>query len=359
VSLFGSGTFDITEQLELSGGLRWTKEKKVNTITVPYVHLFLVGPAFIPSGFFSGPINFRDSNLSPEVALRYKVTDDVNVYAAYKTGFKSGGIDNSALPSSNLLGFNDPATRDAVAAGLIYKSETGKGGEVGVKAQLANRTVTINTSAFYYVFTDLQLQVFNATTIQFRTFNASELTTKGFDVDFSWRTPVEGLNIVGAMAYTNAKFTKPLASEIDASPLEGRAAARAPKWAGNIGFDWGIPINDGIELGMNGNLQYSSSYFTTTTSLNDLKQKAYATIDGGVSIGHPDGNWKLSLVGINLANKIYATTSGGRPFLSGSVLGVDALGVPIPGGTVVPIGDDLNVNYNRGRQVFVEASFKF
>ncbi len=349
LSFFGSGRFDITDKLELAGGLRWTRERKVNTITVPYVHAFLsAGPAFIKSGFFSGPIRFNDTNLSPEVSLRYKATDNVNIYAAYKTGFKSGGIDNSALPSSNLLGFSspDPAVRAAVANGLIYKSETGKGGEFGVKSQFADRTITFNPSIFYYKFKNLQLQVFNATTIQFRTFNASELTTKGFDLDFSWRTPVDGLRLSGALAYTDAKFTKPLASEIDGSPLEGRAAARAPKFAGNLGFDFKTPLGEGLELGLNGNFQYSSSYFTTTTSLNDLKQGAFATIDGGISFGPPDGRWKLALVGINITNKIYALTSGGRPFLAGPGLGL-------------PVGDDLNVNYNRGRQVFAEVSFKF
>ena len=354
VSVFGSGTLDITEKLELSGGVRWTKEKKVNTITVPYVHAFLsAGPAFIDSGFFSGPINFDDTNLSPEVSLRYKATDDINLYAAYKTGFKSGGIDNSALPSSNLLGFGspDPAVRAAVAAGLVYKSETGKGGEIGVKAQFADRTVTLNTSAFYYVFKDLQLQVFNATTIQFRTFNASELTTKGVDVDFSWRTPLEGLSLNGALAYTDAKFTKSLLSEITGEELKGRRAARAPEWAGNIGFDFSAPLGENLEFGLNGNFQFSSSYFTTTTARKDFKQGAYSTIDGGISVGDPDGKWKLSLIGINITDKVVATTSGGRPFLNGVAQGV--------GATAIPVGDDLNVNYNRGRQVFVEASFKF
>lgn len=349
LSFFGSGRFDISEKLELAGGLRWTRERKVNTITVPYVHAFLsAGPAFIPSGFFSGPIRFNDNNLSPEVSLRYKATEDVNIYAAYKTGFKSGGIDNSALPSSNLLGFAspDPAVRAAVANGLIYKSEIGKGGEFGVKSQFADRTITFNPSIFYYKFKNIQLQVFNATTIQFRTFNASELTTKGFDLDFAWRTPVEGLRLSGAIAYTDAKFTKPLASEIDGRPLEGRAAARAPELAGNIGFDFKAPLSESLELGLSGNFQYSSSYFTTTTALDDLKQGSYATIDGGISIGRPDGRWKLSLVAVNLTNKIVALTSGGRPFLAGPGLGL-------------PVGDDLNVNYNRGRQVFAEVSFKF
>ncbi len=340
-SLFASGTYDITEKLELSGGLRWTKEDKVNTITVPYVHAFLAAsPAFISSGFFSGPIPFKDTNVSPEVTLRYKATDDLNIYAAYKTGYKSGGIDNSALPSNSLLGFNNPATRDEVAAGLKFKSERAKGGEIGVKSQLAGRTLTINGSLFYYKFTDLQLQVFDATKVQFRTFNASELTTKGVDIDFNWRTPVQGLRFNGALAYTKASFTKDLISAITGENLRGRNAARSPEWAGNVGFDYNVPVGNSLEFGAHGNLQYSSSYFTDTTSANDYKQSSYATVDGGISIGQPDGKWKLALVGINLADKRYVQSSGARPFQSAS-------------------GDDLNVNLNRGRQLFVEASFKF
>ena len=354
-SLFASGTYDITEKLELSGGVRWTKEDKVNTISVPYVHAFLsAGPAFIKSGFFSGPIPFKDTNLSPEVTLRYKATDDLNIYAAYKTGYKSGGIDNSALPSSNLLGFNNPATRDAVAAGLIFKSERAKGGEVGVKTQLANRTITLNTSLFYYKFTNLQLQVFDATVIQFKTFNASELTTKGVDIDFAWRTPLEGLRFNGGLAYTNATFTKPLASAIDGSPLQGREASRAPEWSGNVGFDYSVPISTALQFAAHGNLAFSGSYYTDTTSVNDPIQSGWATFDGGISIGQPNDKWKLSLVGINLADKRYVLSSASRPFLAGP----GGLGVPgTP--TFVPQGDDRNVQLNRGRQVFVQASFKF
>jgi iron complex outermembrane recepter protein len=362
-SLFGSTTINLSEQLELTAGLRWTKERKVNTITVPYVHFFLSsGPAFIDSGFFSGPIPFKDSNLSPEVSLKYQVSDDINLYAAYKTGFKSGGIDNSALPSSNLLGLDNPATRDAVAAGLIYKSETAKGGEVGAKMQFADRALTLNTSLFYYVFKDLQLQNFNAVTIQFVTFNASELTSKGADIDFRWRTPVEGLNFSGGLAYTDAKFTKDLISSITNQNLRGRTASRAPKVAGNIAFDWSVPVGDSLAFGLNGNMAYSGSYWTANTSnftnvtnpTGDFKQSSYVTFDGSVSIGDPDKKWKLSLVGVNLTNKIYALTGGSRPFLA------PPGGLGTPGSpTFVPAGDDLNLNYNRGRQLFVEASFKF
>ncbi len=337
LSFFGSVTLDLTDQLELSGGIRWTDEQKVNTISVPYVHAFLAaGPAFINSGFFSGPIKFSDSNFSPEVSLKYQATDDINIYAAFKTGFKSGGIDNSALPSSSL----SAAALSGDFGALIYDSETGLGGEVGVKAQFADRTITLNTSVFYYVFDDLQVQNFDATTIQFQTFNASQLTSQGVDVEWAWRTPVDGLNLSGSIAYTDAEFTAPFVTT-SGEDINGRAAARAPKFAANAAFDWSIPMSDAFELGLNGNLQYSGSYFTNEDSLTDLKQDSYVSIDGSISVGDPDGAWKLSLVGVNLTDEIWVNTSGGRPFLE-------------PG-----VGDDLVVTQNRGRQVFVEASFKF
>lgn len=337
VSFFGSVTLDLTDQLELSGGVRWTDEKKVNTISVPYVHAFLAaGPAFINSGFFSGPIRFSDSNFSPEVSLKYQATDDINIYAAFKTGFKSGGIDNSALPSSSL----SAAAVTGDFGALVYESETGLGGEIGVKAQFADRTITLNTSVFYYVFDDLQVQNFDATTIQFQTFNASQLTSQGVDVEWAWRTPVDGLNLSGALAYTDAEFSAPFVTT-SGEDINGRAAARAPKFAANAAFDWSIPMGDAVEFGLNGNVQYSGSYFTNEDSLTDLKQDSYVSIDGSISVGDPDGKWKLSLVGVNLTDEIWVNTSGGRPFLE-------------PG-----VGDDLVVTQNRGRQVFVEASFKF
>lgn len=343
LSFFASATLDLTDQLQLSGGLRWTDESKVSTISVPYVHSFLSAtPAFISSGFFSGPIKFSDSNFSPEASIKYQATPDINVYASFKTGFKSGGIDNSALPSNSLLGFNDPdpAVRQSVADALKFDSETGLGGEIGVKTQFADRTITLNTSVFYYVFDDLQVQNFDAAAVQFQTFNASQLTTQGVDVEWGWRTPVQGLNLSGSIAYTDAEFTAPFVTT-SGEDINGRSAARAPKFAANAAFDWTVPMGDAIELGLNGNLQYSGSYFTNEDSASDTVQDSYVSIDGSISVGDPDGKWKLSLVGVNLTDEIWINTSAGRPFLE-------------PG-----VGDDEVWTQNRGRQVFVEAAFKF
>lgn len=347
LSFFGSTIIDITDQLELSGGVRWTDETKIQTIYVPYIHLFLQGPGFVSPGFFSGPIEFKDDNFSPEVTLKYNVTDDVNVYASYKTGFKSGGIDNSALPSNSL----SVAALANDFSSLIFQSEEAEGGEIGLKSQFDDRNITFNATAYYYVFTDLQVQNFNATTIQFVTSNAGELTTKGVDLEFGWRTPVDGLNLSANLAWLDAEYTDTFLQPGGAGgtiDLDGRRASQSPEWAGNIAFDWTIPAGDNFEFLLAGNAAYNDGYITDEATLNDFVQPSFWTLDGSIAVADPDGAWKLSLIGVNLTDKVYVITSGGRPFLA-------------PPGNLngLPAGDDLVLTQNRGRQVFVEASFRF
>ncbi|MEL7447074.1 MAG: TonB-dependent receptor, partial [Pseudomonadota bacterium] len=314
------------------------------TISVPYLHSFLIGPGFVPPGFFSGPIDFQDSNWSPEATIKYEVNPDFNVFASFKTGFKSGGIDNSALPSASL----GAAAQSGDFSALIYDSETAIGGEVGIKSQWADRSFTLNATAYYYVFDDLQVQNFDGATIQFLTLNAGEVTTQGVDIGWNWSTPVEGLNLSGNIAYLDAAFSDTFITEDpdgvansgDETDINGRDTARSPTWSGNLAVDWFIPLGDTLELGFGGNAIYTDSYFTDEVTNNDFRQDSYVAFDATVSIGDQDGKWKLALVGTNLTDEIWVNTSGERPFRPAT-------------------GDDLVLTQNRGRQVYVEATVNF
>lgn len=337
-SVFGNILLEPTDRLEVSAGLRYTKEEKVNRIEVPFVHAVLSRPPFnfLRSGFQSPQIRFEDENLSPEVSVQYKIADAAQVYMAYKKGFKSGGIDNSALPSSGLSAI--------VASGdysqLIFESETAEGFEVGLKSQLGQNQLRLNLSLFNYVFSDLQIQSFNPVAIQYSTSNAGELRSRGGDLDLSWRAPVDGLTFAAAIAYTDAEFTDTYISNAGVD-LNGRAAPRAPKWSGNVSFDWATPMSDNLELSLFGLANYSGSYFADATTFSDYVQDEYVTLDANISVGAPDERWRLSLIGNNLTDKIYVNQASGRPFRRAGV------------------GDDLALTQNRGRQIFVEFAFKY
>ena len=339
LSFFGSVMIDLTEKLELSGGVRWTDETKVQTISVPYVHTFLQGPGFVQPGFFSGPIPFADDNFSPEATLRYQATDDINIFASFKTGFKSGGIDNSALPSNSL----SQAAASGNFGSLIFQSEEAIGGEVGIKSQWADRSFTLNATVYQYVFKDLQVQNFNASTIQFITSNAGELTTRGVDLEANWITPVDGLRLSSNLSYLESEYTDDFFQPGLTGGLvnlRGRGGSQAPTWAGNIAADWTVPLSDSLELFLSGNAAYNDGYITDEALPNDYVQPSFWLLDANIAIGHPDGDWKLSLIAQNLTDEIFTITTGGRPFLP-------------------PGGDDFVMTQNRGRQVFAEVSFRF
>ncbi len=357
ISLFGSATIDFSDAWQLSGGVRWTDEKKSTVIAFPFVHSFIT-TAFgaVASGFRTDPVTFKDSNISPEVVLRYTPSDDINIYAALKSGFKSGGVDNNLLPTGTVVpGLNstDPAVAEAAADALRFDSETSLGGEIGFKSQFANRSVTLNAVAYYYVFDNLQVQNFDPAIFNFDTTNAGELTTKGVEVDFAWLTPVDGLSLSGGFALLDAEFTDTFFVPATGDDLEGARPARAPTFSGNIAADWKTPVTSSLDLGLNGNLAYTSSYITANSTrdtfrdavrnangaLNKLVQDGFVTIDGTISIGAPDQGWTLALIGRNLTDKLWINTSGPAPF--------------------VGAGDDQVVTLNRGRQVFVEVGFKF
>ena len=360
ISLFGSVDYDVTERLNITAGLRWTTENKQNTIQIPFINPIIAGldldgdgvSNFVSSGFVSAPINFSDDQFSPEVSVTYNVTDDINVFAAFKTGFKSGGIDTSALPGVGLAGIGNQDinpdtgnTFDADATeGLLFDSETSTGGEIGIKSQFMNRALTLNLTGYYYVFDDLQVQLFDGVAVQFITLNAGQQTTSGFDLDWNYRTPLDGLTMFGTVGYLDSRFTDTFFAQ-PGNDLDGRDASRSPDLSGNVGFDYSLPLGDSLDLGFGGNAFFTTSYLTGNNfepdaPAPDVRQSGFVTLDGRVSIGAPGGQWTLALVGTNLTDKIFIQQSGPRPFLP-------------------PGGDDRVVLLNRGRQVTAEVSFKF
>jgi len=352
-SAFGSIDFDISDKLSLTAGVRYTDETKENNISIPFINPIIAGldldgdgqPNFVSSGFQSDDIEFKDDDFSPEVSLTYQASDNVNLFAAFKTGFKSGGIDTSALPGVSLAGIGnqniDPATGqtfdEGATSGLIFDSETAIGGEVGFKSELLDRALRLNATAYYYVFDDLQVQQFDGVAIQFITFNAGELTTFGLDVDWTWLTPVSGLSVTGSMGYLSSEFTDEFLSLGD--DLNGRDSALAPTFSGNVAIDYFAPLSEGLALGLGTNVKWATDHFTGNSNFS-VDQDGYATVDAYVSLGVPDGSWELSLVGTNLGDKQIITNSGNRPFLP-------------------PDGDDNVVTFNRGRQVSLRLGVKF
>ena len=335
--------WDINERTEVTMGARYTSEDKVGRIEIPYLHaaarLFNWGtPPVIEEG-----LEFDDENVSPEVAVNYHVSDEVSVYVAYKEGFKSGGIDNSALPTAALQPDN-PDFPDF----LIYDSEEAEGFEAGLKGRFLNGALRFNASAFTYEYSNLQVQLFNSAVIQFFTFNASALETKGLEFDFLWNTAVEGLVVRGAWALTDTAYTEDFVNATDEN-LNGEDAAGSADLTGFVGATYDMSVAPNWRLNLSADARYSGDYAYTAT-LNPYVQDSFWVVDAAVSLYSEDGRHQFNLIGRNVTDEIYAIGAGAIPgrcanFMNGANTCNDTGANSLDQAVTTPLGRTLSLQY--------------
>ncbi len=306
-SSYFAGYWDvIPDVLQVTAGVRYTDEEKDGFITIPYMHaaarLFGFGAPALVEG-----LTFDDDNLSPEVAVNWYVTPNISVFGSYKEGYKSGGIDNSALPTNSL----DPNQNPNFPDFLIYESEEASGFEFGVKAEMMEGALRANASIFQYKYDGLQVQLFNAQTIQFQTFNASELTTEGVEADMLYVTPIEGLTLRAAIAWTDTSYTKDFVNATGEN-LKGQDGALSAETAGSMGASYDFPLSDAWRMDISLDGRYNGGYAFTATK-DPLKQESFWLVDAAIRAYTADSRYELALIGRNLTDEIVAQGAGARP----------------------------------------------
>lgn len=305
---FGQVIVDVTPQVELTAGGRYTYERRQISGfrgSVPLLY---------------DPNQITSNNFSPELTARWQPNRDVTVFAAYKKGYKSGGLSINFIKAQTVL----PTT----PSDLSFGPENVEGGEVGIKTSLANGRVHLNLAGYYYQYSDLQVSIQgDASNPSNDVFNAGKATVKGIEFDGSWNLR-NGLTLTGAVAFNLARYDvftpncyrlqtfaqgcnldRDQNGTFESQNVAGRPLERAPKWSGNLGFRYESQLSEGLAMRLNGQLSYSSSY-ETEGKLNPLgRQGAYATVDGGVAVRDSAASWELALIGRNLTNKIVAIRS--------------------------------------------------
>ena len=334
--------WQIVPTVELAAGGRYSSETK----RLPYIAL---GNPLVQAVPAVDKVKFDD--FSPEVTLTWRPSQRLTLFGAYKRGFLSGGFNTS----STTLGPE-----------IIYQPESVKGFEVGAKALLLDDRLRTNFSLYRYEISDLQVSTAVNTLIQLR--NAASSTIKGAEFDFNYKTPLEGLSVNGAVAYTHARYGDYFATcwggqpqpacQVRFNPSTGATGlsqdlsdaqlVRAPDWSGNIGFSYEKPVGS-LKFGLTGNMTFSSGFFTDAANKPGGRQDAYQLIDATLRIGDLDDRWELALIGKNLTNKYYYTRSLDNP-LSGAGTGGPAANA---------VTSDTASITARPREIMLRATIRF
>ena len=340
MSAFLAVYVDINEKTELSFGARYTEEEKSGYIKIPYIHAAAAAFGFGAPPLIEG-LEFEDDNLSPEVALNYYINDDTSVYIAYKKAFKSGGIDNSALPTASINPLSP--TFEGFDA-LIYDSEEADGFEIGLKSNLMDGNMRLNATYYKYEYTDLQVQLFDAAIIQFSTFNAGAVETEGFEADLLWYTDIEGLTVRSQFAWTDATNTGDFFTP-GGENLKGSERSYSPEIAGSFGLSYDASLFSGWRYNFSTDARYSDDY-GWGVYIDSPRQDSYWMNDASLSVYSEDGTHSVNLIGRNLGDEIVIVTGGATPGRISTQTGTSAL------------IQDQNVTTQQGRTITLQYKYK-
>jgi iron complex outermembrane receptor protein len=356
-ALFTNETWNITQGLDLTVGLRGTEEKKTATASFnskgggPGCSALLGAPGvFTPPlagtnaqafllgyGCFSGldpAINGgsfdqsnTENNLSGTVKLSYRFNEEVMTYISGANGYKAGGYNLSRVtdPASVPPPGTPPLKALFDEVGLTpnfdthFPRETVQSFEAGIKTTLFDKTLRLNAAVFYQKYTDFQLNTF--TGIQFVVTSLDKVVSKGVDVDFAWATPISGLTLAGGVTQdlTNIDNFGNALPDFCGGPGNGCTArdnnrlSFAPLWSGALSASYLIPLGT---LGLRTSVEekYNSSY-NTGSDLDPRKiQQGFGLLNARIGFGALDESWAIEAWGANLADKYYYAVAFDSPF---------------------------------------------
>jgi outer membrane receptor protein involved in Fe transport len=342
-AFFTNETYNITQGLDLTAGLRFTSEKKtadsnyldpdggaacLDLLTSPGLaaqpaatQTFLLGYGcfygFNP--FFSGKStaqSLTEGNVSGTVKLSYRFTDNVMAYISWANGYKAGGFNLSRVTQAT--GPDGPLTPNFDTE---FPRETVESYELGLKSEWADRTVRLNGSIFDQQYTNFQLNTF--TGIEFIVSSVRRVESKGAEFDIDWATPLSGLNLAAGVVYAFTNITEfggslPLFAPNDTAattlPRLNNRLSFAPLWSGVASATYTVPLSGSLQFHAAINEKYNSSY-NTGSDLDPRKlQGAYGLLNARLGIGAPDGRWAVEIWGNNLADKGFYQVAFDAPF---------------------------------------------
>ncbi len=314
-AFFGQLSYDVTERLRLTAGLRYSWERKQSRqYSFVYTEYGPTPDEGISSGHPCGPApeqqdalacgpgrNESDSwdALSGQFVLDYQLADDIMLYASYRRGFRSGAF---GVPLSN------DARMVRIAAGksldTAVDEEILKSYEAGIKSMWLDRRLRFNFSTFLYDYDDLQVVTTVLIGRRIRTIleNASDAKIWGGEIDMMAR-PLPGLEIRAAGAWLSTEY-KDFVSVTQAADFSGKEMMSAPNYSGSGTISYERNLWDGVLRGQLA-ASYSDEVFYAATNSKRSRQGPVWLVNGNLSYLLPDERTEISVWVRNWGDKEY------------------------------------------------------
>lgn len=343
VSIYGQLTWNVSDRLSIIGDLRYTEEEQDGraqgqNVTYPDIS---GPPVLTPDAPFQSNPEYlffqvrEDESLDPSIRAIYELTDEINVYAAYSTGSKPGGLKANDGGLGGVLLSRDAAfleefvgqsvvTPEDLRSGLTLKQGNGvfdfededaENFEIGTKMVLADGRVNLNAAAFSMQFDNLQTSSYDGT--QFIIGNAASAEVTGLEIESQWLA-TDALTLTASGAFLDATYDEYLSAQCPVGPdgnledptcidgegdLSGRQLERTPEVELNLGAAWQSGLTETLDLTASLDYYYSSELFLRQDYDPNGRQDAFSKWNARLAIGPRQGGWQVALIGRNLTDE--------------------------------------------------------
>lgn len=308
LAFFGNVTYDFTDALNLSLGLRYTDDEKQG-FNITTNDLF-------------DTTHYREWTYSAK--LSYQFNPDVMFYFSHDKGFKSGGYNQQHLVMQAGADFN------------FYEPEIAYNYEFGVKSELLDGRLRLNGAVFYQEFEDYHItqSILGLGTVLVT--NAAEVESKGVEIDFAYLA-TDNLTIDGSLAYIRTKYSDYNNAPCFQGParpgcvlnnnqwvldLSGKILDNAPELTFNLGAEWRAAFanNDGLEWFSRVDLAYRDETYLDQFLVAESKQSSYWLVNARFGLDSLNTGWKATLWTSNLTNEKYAVAGEWQINNAGQIL---------------------------------------
>ena len=318
---FGDISFDVTDKLKISGGLRYTKDDKTGTV-FRRNYTGIRSPRFGNANAVPGLIRTDYTNdrsfdqFTPRVSISYEPRKDLNLYASWGRGFKSGGFDMRG----------DAVFTPTTVNG--YEPEKITSYEVGMKGAFLDRTLFLNMAGYYSRYTDQQvtIQVPNiAGGIASFVDNAGKADIYGLEIE-GRMVPSRNFSAQVSFGYTNADYKEFLTfinggtTPVDVA--NQRVFQNTPEFTAAASFTASTDFAGG-SLSVTPEVTLRSDYSLFEIPTPALDQDGYALVNASVNWLSDNGRYRLGMALRNLTDERYRV--GGYNF-PGALFGNSIIG---------------------------------
>ena len=320
MAAFAQLTYDVTDQLHLTVGGRYTDETKkfhpdqviyqnyyagISEVVPPGNPLAALDAPFLQAGTRILPDIEKDLDVdefTPMVNVSYHFADNIMAYATYSEGFKSGGFTQRVFPPV-LPPFTAPPGTPDIDLIPTYEPEYVDVYELGFKSTLLDGRMRFNGAIFHTEYDDLQVQVFDS--VAPVTQNIGSATIDGVELEMQV-APGEGWLIEGSASWLDAGY-----DDINTKLTligEDFDFERVPEWAASVGVSKEFMLNAFGSVVVRADWSYRDDTYNDAYNTEILKTDSYHLWDASVRWTNTGEDLSVILSGRNLNDEEYLVT---------------------------------------------------